>query len=51
MNRSEQWRELCAKAASEQDPERLLELVKEINRILDAEEQKHKPQTGREKIQ
>jgi len=31
----EQWRRLCELAAIEQDPERLLTLVKEINRLLD----------------
>ena len=28
------WQELCAQAAVEQDPAKLLELVKEINRLL-----------------
>ncbi len=32
--REERWRELCAKAAVEQDPQRLLELVTEITRLL-----------------
>jgi hypothetical protein len=30
----ELWVELCAQAATEQDPERLMELVTEINRLL-----------------
>jgi len=30
----EGWKELCAQAAIEQDPKRLLELVQEINRML-----------------
>jgi len=30
----ERWRELCAKAAVEYDPQRLLELVTEITRLL-----------------
>lgn len=34
----ELWKTLCAKAAEEQDPETLLELVKEINRLLDEKE-------------
>jgi hypothetical protein len=29
------WKELCAQAAVEQDPEELLRLVTEINRLLD----------------
>ena len=36
----EQWRRLCELAAIEQDPERLLTLVKEINRLLDENEQR-----------
>jgi hypothetical protein len=34
----EQWRQLCELAAIEQDPEKLLALVKEINRLLEAKE-------------
>jgi hypothetical protein len=30
----EHWKQLCAQAATEQDPAKLLELVKEINRLL-----------------
>jgi len=36
----EQWRQLCELAANEQDPERLLALVKEINRLLDEKEKR-----------
>lgn len=32
----ERWRELCAKAAVEYDPQKLLELVTEITRLLGA---------------
>lgn len=32
----EGWIALCAKAAVEQDPRKLLDLVSEINRLLDA---------------
>lgn len=32
----ERWMELCERAANEQDSAKLLELVKEINRLLDA---------------
>jgi hypothetical protein len=31
----ERWRELCEQAAVEQDPEKLLELVREINDLLE----------------
>lgn len=31
----ERWQQLCAQAAVEQDPQKLMELVKEINRLLD----------------
>ena len=36
----EQWRQLCELAAVEQDPEKLLALVKEINRLLDIKEKR-----------
>jgi hypothetical protein len=35
VNNEERWRQLCAQAAVEQDPKKLLELVKEINRLLE----------------
>jgi hypothetical protein len=31
----ERWRKLCAEAAKEQDPQRLMELIEEINRLLE----------------
>ena len=31
----ERWRELCEQASVEQDPDNLLELVKEINQLLE----------------
>ena len=31
----ERWRELCALAAVEQDPKKLMELVREITRLLE----------------
>jgi hypothetical protein len=34
--KEERWKELCEHAANEQDPEKLLQLVKEINDLLDA---------------
>jgi len=32
----ERWRQLCAEAANEKDPQRFLELIKEINDLLEA---------------
>ena len=37
---AERWRELCAKAAVEQDPEKLLELTREISRLLDEKQER-----------
>lgn len=36
----EHWRELCALAAMEQDSDRLLALVREINRLLEWKERR-----------
>ncbi len=36
MKAEERWMELCEQASKEQDPERLLELVQEINAVLDS---------------
>lgn len=36
--KQEKWMELCAQAAKEQDPQKLLALVDEINRLLEAEQ-------------
>jgi len=35
----EHWKHLCERAAVEPDPERLMALIEEINRMLEAEEQ------------
>ncbi len=35
---AERWRLLCERAATEQDPARLMELVREINRLLEEKE-------------
>jgi len=35
MRNKERWQELCKQAAVEQDSEKLLALVQEINRLLD----------------
>lgn len=43
-NTKERWQELSEQAAKEQDPQRVLELVQEINRLLEEKEQRLKPQ-------
>jgi hypothetical protein len=42
--KAQQWRSLCEQAAIEQDPEKLMWLVAEINRLLDEKEQRLKQQ-------
>jgi hypothetical protein len=37
-NTNERWMELCEQAAKEKDPDKLLALVTEINRLFDEEE-------------
>jgi hypothetical protein len=32
--KEQRWKELCAQAAVEQDPKKLIELTKEIDRLL-----------------
>ena len=39
---TEKWMELCALAAKEQDPAKLLTLTQEITRLLDEKEQQVK---------
>jgi hypothetical protein len=36
----ERWQELCARATTEQDPQKLLELISEINEILQEKEKR-----------
>jgi len=36
----ELWMRLCEQAVEEQDPEKLMELVTEINRLLEEKEQR-----------
>ncbi len=43
----EKWRELCAQAAVEQDPQRLFELVQQINEIFEQKEMEKKRQAER----
>ena len=38
--KTERWLELCKQAAIEQDPEKLMALVKEINDLLEAKERR-----------
>ena|SRR5258708_33185743 len=40
----DRWKELSALAAKEQDPDKLLELVQEINRLLEEKERRHRNQ-------
>jgi hypothetical protein len=47
MTDSEKWKELCAQAAVEQDPQRLFELVQQINEILEQMEMAKKRQAER----
>jgi hypothetical protein len=41
---NERWMRLCELAASEQDPDKLLKLVMEINQLLDERESRLKNQ-------
>jgi hypothetical protein len=41
-NLKEEWMQLCEQAAVEQDTEKLMSLVTEINRMLDEKEQRLK---------
>ncbi len=36
----ERWMELCAQAAVEKNPDKMLELVREINRLLEEKERR-----------
>lgn len=44
----ERWRKLCEQAALEQDPRKLMELIREIDRLL---EEKENRLAGREESQ
>jgi hypothetical protein len=44
MKGQELWQQLCAQAAAEKDPKRLMELVEQINAILQADEERLKQQ-------
>lgn len=36
----ERWMQLCEQVATEQDPEKLMALITEINRLLEAKERR-----------
>jgi hypothetical protein len=36
--KAEEWRALCERAAVEQDPQKLIRLIEEINRLLEQKE-------------
>jgi hypothetical protein len=38
----EEWMKLCERAAKEQDPEKLMELIAQINQLLEAKERRLK---------
>jgi len=40
QEKTERWMELCKQAATEQDPQKLMALVKEINDLLEAKERR-----------
>jgi hypothetical protein len=46
VNSEERWRQLCAKAAVEQDPQKLMDLVKEISRLLDEKQSRNRIEHG-----
>lgn len=42
----ERWMQLCEQAATEQDPEKLMALIAEINRLLEAKERRLRHHTS-----
>jgi hypothetical protein len=48
---SERWKELCELASKEQDPKKLVELIKEINRLLEAKRHRLEDATSHGKSQ
>jgi hypothetical protein len=40
LENREKWMELCELASTEQDPEKLLALVQEINRLLEGKQER-----------
>ena len=45
----ERWMQLCGQAATEQNAERLSELVKEINELLEAKEKRLRDELNKQK--
>jgi hypothetical protein len=45
----ELWEQFCEQAAVEQDPDKLIKLVAEINRMLEEKEQRLKQNEGKKK--
>ena len=43
----ESWRILCEVTASEKDPDRFMELVKQLNRVLDEKEARLRQQPAK----
>jgi hypothetical protein len=42
MKDNPHWMELCQQASVEEDPEKMMELIREINRLLDDKEERLK---------
>ncbi len=42
QEKRERWMHLCEQAANEQDPEKLMALIAEINQLLEAKERRLK---------
>lgn len=42
----ERWQKLCEQAAVEQDPEKLMELIRQITHLLDEKEKRLKKQAA-----
>jgi hypothetical protein len=46
----EHWQQLCAQAAVEQDPQKLMELVKEIDRLLSEKQDRLNRETANKNV-
>jgi len=46
----DRWRQLCEQAAVEQDPDKLMELVKEIERLFSEKEEQLKANRARNDV-
>ena len=45
-NEKQKWLELCGRIAKEEDPKKLSDLIAELSRILDADEERGKGKTS-----